>query len=237
MLLSKLTGKPPFCTAVIAAAGLSLRMGGDDKLFTEISGAPVLAHTLAAFQKSNLINEIIVVAHPDKFECIGELCKKHKIDKATKIMTGGQTRLESVMSGILAVSKKARIIAIHDGARPCVDDGVIKCAVSAAGKYHAVAPAIPISSTVKRAENGMVIETVSREGLFEIQTPQVFTAEIIKAALTKAMDKGIEITDDCMAAELIGIPVHLTEGSRLNIKITTGDDVTIAGAILCECRV
>jgi len=233
-LARKLKGKPPFCTAVIAAAGSSGRMCGEDKLFVEIAGKPALAHTLCAFQSTGLVDEIIVVARAEKFEHVGELCRQHGIEKATKVMAGGPTRLESVMSGVLAASKKARIIAIHDGARPCVDSGVIERAISSASQHHAVAPAVPVSSTLKRAENGNVLETVDRDGLFEIQTPQVFTAEVIKAALTNAINKAADVTDDCMAAELIGAKVRITEGSRSNIKLTTSEDIAIAEAILMK---
>jgi len=225
-------GKPLYCSAVIAAAGASQRMQGEDKLFVEIGGAPALAHTLIAMQSNRLINEIIVVARDFDFERIGEICKRYSIGKVSKIMVGGPTRLESVLSGVLAVSDRAQIIAVHDGARPCVDAGVIARAVTAAAKYHAVAPAMPVISTLKRAKGNMIAETVSREDLYEIQTPQVFKAEIIKAALTKALDKAVEITDDCMAAELINVPVHIVEGSRSNIKLTTSEDLMIAEGIL-----
>lgn len=230
-------GKPPFCSAVIAAAGTSQRMDGQDKLFFDICGVPVLVHSLAAFQNNNMINEIVVVARDTELNRISEYCARYGIDKVTRIMTGGITRLESVMNGVLGVSKKAEIIAIHDGARPCVDDGVITAAISAALKYHAVAPALPISSTIKRAKDGIVIETVDRKDLYEIQTPQVFKTGIIKAALTKALDKSMEITDDCMAVELIGVPVYITSGSRNNIKLTTCEDIVIAEAILGNCKV
>jgi len=229
---NKRKNKIPFCSVVIAAAGSSQRMEGENKLFIEICGMPVLAHTLLAFQNSSVISEIIVVVRDSEFRRISEMCAQYGIGKATMIMAGGMTRLESVMNGVLAVSKKARIIAIHDGARPCVDGAVIEGAVLAAVNHHAAAPAVPVNPTLKRAKNGIVLETVDRTDLYEIQTPQVFTAEIIKAALTKAANDSAEITDDCMAVELIGIPVHVTEGSRSNIKLTTGEDVIIAETIL-----
>jgi len=207
-------------------------MDNEDKLFLEICGAPVLVHTLAAFQKCSLVNEIIVVAHEDKYERISNLCNQYSIGKVTKIMAGGPTRLESVMNGVMAVSKKAQIIAIHDGARPCIDEDVINRAVSAAAQYHAVAPAVPVSSTLKRVKDGVVLETVDRNGLFEVQTPQVFAAGIIKAALTKALSESIGVTDDCMAAEYIRVPVHITAGSRNNIKLTTSEDIAMVEAIL-----
>lgn len=233
MDLLRLKGKKDrFCSAVIVAAGSSKRMGSEDKLFVEICGAPVLAHTLMSFQKAEGVDEIIVVAREDCLERVGGICRAFGIGKAAKIMVGGDTRLDSAISGAFAASGKAKLIAIHDGARPCVSADVIESAIGAAGKRHAAAPGLAVSSTLKRAKDGIIAETVDREGLFEIQTPQVFAAEIIRAALTNARKKGVAVTDDCRAAELIGAPVHMTEGSRSNIKITTREDLVVAEAIL-----
>ena len=224
--------RQPICSVVIAAAGTSNRMEGKDKLFHELHGAPVIAHTLMAFQKCDLIDEIILVAREDRFETLGETCKKFDIEKVDKIIIGGNTRLESVQNGVFAVSKNAGIIAIHDGARPCVDEKIIKNTIETAAKHHAAAPAVPVSSTIKRVKANRILETVEREDLVEIQTPQIFVAEVIKTALANAFKKGIDITDDCKAVELIGFPVYITEGSRNNIKITSKEDLLIAEAIL-----
>jgi 2-C-methyl-D-erythritol 4-phosphate cytidylyltransferase len=230
--LRKNTEETPFCSAVIAAAGASRRIDAGDKMFLQIQGAPVLAHTLSAFENCSCISEIIVVAREGMFELVSEICLQHGISKVTKIMFGGKTRLESVSNGVYAVSKKAKLVAVHDGARPCVDGAIIDRTVAAAAKYHAAAAGIPASSTYKRVKGGVITETVDREDLFEIQTPQVFTADLIKAALTNAIDKSLNVTDDCMAAEIIGVPIHITEGSRNNIKLTTNEDIILAEAIL-----
>jgi len=231
-LKSILAGKPPTCSAVIVAAGLSERIDGENKLFIEMCGAPVLAHTLVAFQNCDCITEIIIVAREDQLIYISKICEQYNISKAVKLMVGGPTRLESAMNGVLAVSRKMQLVAIHDGARPCIDAETIIQAVSAAAKYNAVAPGIPASSTFKKVEDGVVQETVDREHLIEIQTPQVFSKELIKSALSNAINKSILITDDCMAVEQLGHPVHITEGSRNNIKLTTNEDIVIAAAIL-----
>lgn len=224
--------KSPFCSAVIVAAGDSKRMGGEDKVFIEICGAPLLAHTLMAFQAVDGVGEIVVVARESCLERVGGICKDYGIDKATRIIAGGPTRMASVTSGVYAASKKADLIAIHDGARPCVSRADIEPALGAAVKFHAAAPGIEVSSTIKRAKGGVIAETIDRDGLFEIQTPQVFAAEIIKAALVNARKKSIEVTDDCQAAELIGAFARITEGSHSNIKVTTIEDLAIAKAIL-----
>ena len=226
--------KPPTCTAVIAAAGISVRCEGEDKLFYTINDKPVLAYTLDAFENCKLVDDIIVVAHEDRMDSISELCLEYGYKKVSKIMKGGASRAESVMNGIFAASAKARLIAIHDGARPCIDERIIEETIHKASMYNAAAPAVAIASTVKKVDGSVITKTIDREGLYEIQTPQIFRVELIKAALTKVIKKSIEITDDCMAVELIGVPVHITEGSRRNIKITDNQDFRIVEALLNE---
>ena len=229
--------KTPSCSAVIAAAGSSQRMNGEDKLFVEINDIPVIVHTLAAFQSCECINEIVIVCRSELMELVCDICRHYNITKAAKVVTGGPTRSSSVYNGVFAVSDTAGLIAIHDGARPCVEQDLIKRTIDSASKFHAAAPAVPVRSTIKRVKDNYVMETVDRDDLFEIQTPQVFTAELIKAALTNAINNSFDVTDDCKAVELIGAPVYITEGSHSNIKITTKEDVTIAKAILTQLGV
>ena len=228
------------CSAVIAAAGTSQRMGSEDKLFMELLGVPVLAHTLIAYQNCAAINEIVIVTREESIARVNEICVKYSISKAAKVTAGGSKRLDSVINGVFAVSSGAKLIAIHDGARPCIECSDIEAAVKAAGKFNAAAPAVKVIPTIKRVINGVIIETVNREDLVEIQTPQVFDADLIKASLTKARKESVNVTDDCSAVELLGFPVRITNGSVSNIKITSMDDIVIAEAILrkrhSECK-
>jgi len=226
--------KPPTCTAVIAAAGISVRCEGEDKLFYTINDKPVLAYTIETFENCSLIDEIIVVAHEERIDSIGTLCAEYGFGKVSKIIKGGATRLESVFSGVFAVSGKTRLIAIHDGARPCLDTHILEKTINKASTHNAAAPAVSITSTVKKVNNGAITETINRDDLYEIQTPQIFREEVIKAALSNAVKKSIAVTDDCMAVEIIGIPVYIVEGSRRNIKITDNQDFHIAEALLNE---
>ena len=226
--------KPPNCTAVIAAAGVSVRCEGEDKLFFSINDKPVLAYTLEVFENCKLINEVIVVAHKERVDSISKLCSEYGFKKVSKIMSGGSVRSESVMNGIYAASRNTNLIAIHDGARPCLDIETLEKTIIAAGKHGAAAPAVAITSTIKRVENDIISATVDRDGLYEIQTPQIFRTEVIKAALTKVLKKSIDVTDDCMAVEMLGFPVHTVEGSRRNIKITDNQDFHIIEAFLNE---
>jgi 2-C-methyl-D-erythritol 4-phosphate cytidylyltransferase len=220
------------CSVVVAAAGSSARMEGLDKLLLPIGGKPVLAHTLAALEECDEIGEIIVVTRRDKLDEIARLVRKYLLNKVNGIIVGGETRLESVYKGVQAVSSDSKLIAVHDGARPFVTEDIVSAAVAAALKFSAAAPAVPVTSTVKRAHNGIVLQTVDRNELYEIQTPQVFTAELLKGALQNAVDKKLYITDDCMAVEALGVTVHLTQGARENIKLTTSFDIAIAESIL-----
>lgn len=230
-VIDRFKERKPSCTAVIAAAGESTRMGMD-KLFLPVAGIPVLARTLMQFEQCRSVSEIIVVTREDRIVPAADLCREYGITKATKVLLGGATRLESSAAGVLQADRHSRFIAVSDGARPLVTPKLIGDAIEAAKIYHAVTLAVPVKDTIKTAENGVVTATPDRSGLFAVQTPQVFDADLIKGALTKALRDGISVTDDCSAVEAMGQPVHLVEGSYENIKITTPEDLALAEAIL-----
>ena len=214
-LLSLFKKKKPeeaTCSAVIVSAGLARRMGGIDKVLAPLGELPVLVHTLYAFQDCPAVSEIIVVAREDLLVEVGRLCREFGLDKVRKVIVGGQERIHSVQAGLREVSPDAELIAIHDGARPLVTQEVIRDTVARAALTGAAAPAIPLTDTVKRTEDGLVVETVDRSSLWAVQTPQVFEAGLIKAATRKAIDDGELLTDDCGAVERMGMPVTLTSG-------------------------
>jgi 2-C-methyl-D-erythritol 4-phosphate cytidylyltransferase len=220
------------CSAVIVAAGSSRRMKGVDKLYVDLGGKPLLARTLQAFDECDLISEIVLVVSADKKGTAARLCSDYPVSKLSSIVTGGSTRAESSNIGVKAVSKRSDLIAIHDGARPLVTQQVIKTAIESAAVSGTGVPALPVSSTLKKVESGTVASAVDRTGVFEIQTPQVFQADLIRSALKGAADCGCEITDDSSAAEMAGIPINITQGSPENIKITTPGDLEFAELIL-----
>ena len=233
-LFKKSETKEPHCSAVIVAAGSSQRMGSD-KLMMKLGEIPVLARTLKAFQSSPLVDEIVVVTRLDKLQEIADLCKEYGIDKVSRVIAGGKTRTESALAGVSEVSSSAKLIAIHDGARPLVTADVILRTVYAAAEYMAAAPAVPSVDTLKAVDaEGCIIGTVDRETTLRIQTPQIFRAELIKGALTKAVEKGMTLTDDCAAAEMMGVRAKTVLGDEDNIKITTPRDMLFAAEILKE---
>ena len=221
----------PCCSAVVVAAGSSTRMGMD-KLMLHLDETPVIVYTLRAVQAAPSVGEIILVTREDLIVPMSQLCQDYAISKVTKVVRGGASRTQSVRLGTLEVSGDAQVIAIHDGARPFVSAEVIERAVAQAMETGAAAPAVPVKDTIKVAHDGVVESTPDRACLFAVQTPQVFESSLIKAALQKALDDGLELTDDCAAVERLGMKVALTRGDERNIKLTTPEDLAVAQAIL-----
>ena len=224
--------KTPRCAAVIVAAGSSERMGSD-KLTAQLGGMPVLARTLRAFENCAMITEIVVVTRADRIEEIAALCKEYGISKASKVLSGGATRVESALVGVSEVDPRRGLIAIHDGARPLVSCELIERTVLAAKEHYAAVPVIPSTDTLKAVDGkGFVIGTVDRASTFRVQTPQVFKADFIKGALTRAMEKNLPLTDDCSAVEMMGVKTVTVPGDEDNIKLTTPRDMILAEALL-----
>ena len=235
-LFAPLRGKKsaaPFCTAVVPAAGSSTRMG-EDKVLLSLGDRPVLIRTLLALEACPLIHEIVVVTREDLIVPVSQLCRDYALEKVRSIVAGGATRTISVLSGLREASREAQLIAIHDGARPFVTQEVLEAVLRKAAECGAAAPAVPVADTIKRARDGLVEETLDREGLFAVQTPQVFEASLIKAALGKAAAEGLALTDDCAAVERLGMTVALTPGDPANLKLTTPGDLALGLGILQE---
>lgn len=223
----------PFCTMVIPAAGSARRMGGENKLLLQINGIPVLMRTLAAVDQAAWVDEIVVATREDLLLEVADLCAHCAVHKPVRVVKGGDSRTASVLAAAVEADPRAELIAIHDGARPLVRPEMIDALVQAGARTYAAAPAVSVTDTVKIAdETGLVRSTPDRRTLFAVQTPQVFQADILKAALQSALESGAEVTDDCAAVERLGKEVYLVEGDRENIKITTPLDMDIARAIL-----
>lgn len=218
-------------SVVIAAAGMSSRMNGINKQFLLLEGIPVLARTLSVFDSINEIDEIIIVVQESEILVVSDLVKDFNIKKIKAIVPGGITRQQSVLNGLDHVTSQK--VLIHDGARPFVSQNEILNVISALDTNDAAAVGVKTKDTIKRINrNNMIIETLNRDELVQIQTPQGFKTDIILSAHKKAVTEGVEVTDDCALAELRGINVKILYGSYNNIKITTPEDVVIARGIL-----
>lgn len=230
--LKKRRDEKPTCSAVIVAAGSSQRMGSD-KIMMKLGAMPVLARTVLAFENNEYIDEIIIVTRTEKLQEIADMCYRNGLHKVKKVISGGATRMESALAGVSAARHGAELIAIHDGARPLVSQGLISRTVLAAREYRSVVPAIASTDTLKTVdEKGFITGTVDRASTVRVQTPQVFHGDLIKGALTKAVEKGLTLTDDGSAMEMMGIKTFVVEGDPENIKITTPEDLVTARAIV-----
>ena len=223
----------PFCTAIIPAAGTSQRMGGENKLFMNLAGAPVLMRTLCAIDRAELVDEMVIAAQEELLLEVADLCSRCGLHKPVRVIRGGGTRTESVLAAALEANPKAELLAVHDGARPLVRPEDFDEMIRLGCKTYAVAPALPVSDTIKVADrSGLVRSTPERKSLYAVQTPQVFQANRLRAALQSALTCGAELTDDCAAVERLGKEVYLAPGNPENIKITTPLDMTVAEGIL-----
>jgi 2-C-methyl-D-erythritol 4-phosphate cytidylyltransferase len=226
--------KLEYCGAVIVAAGTASRMGGIDKVMAELDGEPMICRTVRTFQNCDAIKEIVIVTREDLIPKMKMLFRE--FPKVHAIVAGGASRDESVRLGLAALSKKVKLAAIQDGARPLVTEEVIDRTVRAAHSYGAAAPGVPMKDTVKEVEGGLVKQTPDRSKLQAVQTPQVFDIDLLKAALQKAKEDGAAITDDCSAVERLGMKVRMVEGDERNIKVTTPMDLKIATMLLEEMK-
>ena len=223
-----------FTSALILAAGNSTRMGGtESKQFLCVKGIPVLARTLLAYQNAKAVNEIIVATRVSDIERVQKLVADYKITKLTAITAGGTDRVESAHLALDHISKKTRFVAVADGARCLIRPEEIDRVCKAAYQKNAAVAACPVYDTVKRVSAlGNVKESLNRNELWTVQTPQVFQISLYAAAITRTEADGIAVTDDASMLEHLGYGVYTVPCSRNNIKITTPEDIVLAEAIL-----
>lgn len=205
----------------------------ESKLFLMLGDMPVLAHTLRAFERAESVDEIIIAAREEDILLIWDMISEFQIGKVSKIINGGTNRTESVYAALREVSDDTKLIAVHDGARPLIEPKLIDFAIAEATKHGAVTLGAKVKDTIKRVgANGVIDETLERDSLYHIQTPQVFRTNIILEAYETAINRGLDYTDDCGSVETLGIAVHIIEGDYKNIKITTAEDLIIAEGLL-----
>ena len=221
----------PRCSAIVVAAGKGARMQSEmKKQFLPLLGMPVLSHTLEAIEKSDMVKEIILVVSEDDILTAKDIVAASDLEKVTKIVAGGKNRAESVSKGLAEVPEDADIVLIHDGVRPCVSETLIEECIKNAMEHGASALGVKPKSTIKRVnKNGFIEETLQREELVEMQTPQCFRTQIIRKAYE---DFDSSATDDCALVEKLGISIHITEGSYANLKLTTREDLLMLSALI-----
>ena len=219
-------------SVIIAAAGNSTRFGASEKkTFAILRGTPVWLHSSQIFASHPDVKQIIVAISPDD-ESFFKQQFQSQIDRLNiRVVLGGAQRSDSVENALAVVDTDSDLIAIHDGARPCIDLSLFQGVVDAAETHGAAIPCVPINSTIKRSdENQLVVETVDRSNLHLAQTPQVFASQIIRDAFDRRGD--LQPTDEAQLLETLGIPIAIATGSRFNIKITQPEDLRFAESCL-----
>ena len=221
-------------SAVIVAAGKGARMGRNaDKLFLQVAGQPVIAHTWQRFNDAACIDDIILVVRDAMPPAFSELAQKHGFTKPFQIVVGGKERQDSVWNGLLALRSVAEVVVIQDGARPCTPESLIMATIEAAREVGAAVAAQRVTDTIKESDGGTRIHrTVDRSRLWSVQTPQTFRVAVIRRALEAVRAKGVVVTDDTAACELIGQPVRLVESAGPNPKVTVPGDLPYVETLL-----
>ncbi len=225
-------GQRPRVAAVIVAAGRSERMAGLDKMLTPLAGRPVVMHSLLAFQRSDLVDEIVLVAREELEERLRLLAENAGVSKLRFVVRGGATRAESSRHGVGALSKETEVVLVHDAARPLVSAELIARVVDAAIRENAAIPAVPVVATIKQEEDGAATATVDRSRLREAQTPQGFRRGVLARAFAAAIRDGFHGTDEASLVERTGARVAIVAGEARNVKITVPEDLAVADALL-----
>lgn len=229
-------------TAIVLAAGQGKRMKSKvHKQYLLIQDRPVLYYSLQAFENSFIDDIVLVVGKGEEEYCQKEIIEKYGLTKVRTIIEGGKERYHSVAYGIQSINWKCDYIFIHDGARPFITEEILMRAYEQVKKTKACVVGMPVKDTIKIADSASFVEsTPNRARVWQIQTPQVFEAQLIAEAYKRLLDEevqlladGVTITDDAMVVEYFTkLPVKLVEGSYQNIKITTPEDLEIAGVFI-----
>jgi 2-C-methyl-D-erythritol 4-phosphate cytidylyltransferase len=219
--------------AIIPAAGSSSRLNAQKlKPFIEINGRTILSLTLKAFEASSLIESVILVAPQERLTDFERLVQAEGFKKVARIVSGGKSRRASVYNGLQVIDADTQIVVVHDAARPLIDVATLDKAVKLAETHKAVVVGVPVKPTIKRVDKDSMIikETIDRNGLWEIQTPQVFQKDFLIKA--HQQDPGWDASDDAVLLEKMGVEVKVIEGTYKNIKITTPEDLEFTAAFL-----
>ncbi len=223
--------------AIVLSAGVGKRMGSDiPKQYLHLGEFPVIYYCLKVFEESSVDEVILVTAESDRNYCKSEIVDKYALKKVKQIVSGGAERYDSVYNGLQAVGADVDYVLIHDGARPLISNALIESLLFEVQKEDACVPAVPVTDTIKVAdENGYAKCTPDRNTLWSIQTPQVFSASLIKEAYQKiySAPSDVKITDDAMVVETFtNHKVKLVMGEYNNRKITTSGDLVIANHLV-----
>ena len=217
-------------SSIIVAAGSGKRMGGTtNKVFMDLAGAPVLFHSIRAFQEHPAIDEIIMVLRADEIDYFRQIAADQGFSKIRQITSGGAERMDSVHRGLACLDETSELVLIHDGARPFVSGELISQAIASAREHGAACPGVIPKDTIKLVdETGLISGELVRNRLRALQTPQAFSTKILQELMTRAIARGENYTDDTALFVASGYPVCIFSGSYDNFNITTAEDLVLA---------
>ncbi|MBC7188518.1 MAG: 2-C-methyl-D-erythritol 4-phosphate cytidylyltransferase [Calditrichaeota bacterium] len=216
-------------TVIVVAAGRSERFGSTTpKQFALVHGRPLLFYSLRAFQRMPLADALIVVVPEGREQLVKEeIVDRFALHKVVAVVPGGERRQDSVWAGLQAVPHRSELVAVHDGARPWVNPGVVAAVLSAAEKHGAAIPGIRVADTIKEVHGGHVVQTLNRDRLIAVQTPQAFRYGLLLEAYRAARGQQVEVTDDAAMVERLGHPVCVVDGDPRAVKVTTPHDLVV----------
>ena len=223
-------------SAIIVAAGRGTRMGpGVDKLFLEVSGRPVVAHTWQCFDTAECVDEIVLVVREGMQGAFEELAKRFHFRKRFHLVPGGRERQDSVWNGLEAIDASAEVVCVQDGARPCTSAALIAATIKTAREVGAVVAGQRVTDTIKAVDaQGMIVEHLDRSRLWAVQTPQTFRVDVLRRALLAVRQQGLSVTDDTAACAYIGQAVRLVESQEANPKVTSPGDLAYVELMLAR---
>jgi 2-C-methyl-D-erythritol 4-phosphate cytidylyltransferase len=217
--------------AIVPAGGQGVRMGRK-KPGLPLAGQSILRWTIDVLEATPVIAHVLVAVPPEDVETWRR--NLAACPKVRAVVAGGAERQDSVRLALAAVPPDVAWVAVHDGVRPCITADLVERVVAEARAHGAAIAALPVNETVKRAADGWVTETVERNGLWAVQTPQVFRADLLREAHRRAAADGVRGTDDAALVERLGAPVRLVSGLAGNVKITRPEDLPLAEALLAR---
>jgi 2-C-methyl-D-erythritol 4-phosphate cytidylyltransferase len=217
---------------IVVAAGSGSRMGTEiKKQYLPLAGKPILIRTLQTLEQSDRIDRIIVVVAADDIGYVQDMIHEHGLQKVDAVVGGGEERQNSVANGLRALNRTTQYVAVHDAARPLVTLEEIENVIDMAMTIGGATLGVPVKDTIKRVEKHKVMETLPRESLWAVHTPQAFRRDWLQEAHHRSARIGVPGTDDASLVEWAGYTVQMVQGSYQNLKITTPEDLVIAEAL------
>ena len=221
------------CAAIVAAGGIGKRLRSRiHKSFVPLGGRPMLAWVLDALEGTREVDQIVLVGHRKDLPSAKRLIRRYRYRKVGAVVSGGESRMESVSCGLRMLPPSVKWVLVHDAARPLITPALIRATLRAARRSQAAIAAVPVVPTIKQACDGWVVKTLDRKRLWAVQTPQVFERKLLERAHESGRRSNLEATDDAALVERLGCRVRIVPGSERNIKVTTQEDLVVAEALM-----